>query len=130
MTSYLRIVGILSAFVLVQCEIAPEIRSQIDECLTEFELTKEMLKSPDFEDPKIKCFAACVMKKGDRLTEGKASVDKEVELAKMYMSDQIDDSLEENFTGCVNEANEEKDDCAVAGSLFKCIVEKYKIPEL
>nr|QGW50325.1 odorant-binding protein 30 [Chouioia cunea] len=125
MKIYVCVAGVLSALVLVQCEIASELKSQLDECLKEFELSEESLKSPNFEDPKVQCFAACVMKKGDRLVEGKVSIDKEVELVPMYTPKKIDDALKEQFTECVNKANEEKDECAVAGSLYKCLFEKY-----
>ncbi|XP_058808535.1 uncharacterized protein LOC131674069 [Phymastichus coffea] len=120
---------ILFAFVLVQSETEPDWRTQLEDCRKELEVVEDPFATPDFDDPKTKCLLACYLKKSDRLIEGKVSADTEVALILKYMPDKFElDYLKGIADECANKANEEKDDCAVAGALFKCFYKKFRPP--
>nr|QGW50319.1 odorant-binding protein 24 [Chouioia cunea] len=100
-------------------------KQRLDKCRKEMGITEEnpLSRPPNLDDPKEKCFYACLMKESGKLVDGKMVAEKVLSAEKKRRPNYNDD-IEAKLTYCVETANEQSDECEMAATMKKCTFEK------
>ncbi|XP_058808529.1 general odorant-binding protein 56d-like [Phymastichus coffea] len=101
------------------------LQKRIFECAAESKLPEGLQKlqkkqlTKEIDNPKLKCFNACMMKKKGTMINGK--VDPEMQLVAVQPDSY--DVIKEVVNTCSDLANQQIDECEVSYSYVKCLIQ-------
>nr|UHN91807.1 general odorant binding protein 2 [Quadrastichus mendeli] len=97
------------------------LQKKIQECFAESKIPDDLQKTAitaQLDNPKLKCFNACMMKKKGTMKNGK--INPETQLAEAQPESY--DIIKEVVRTCSDIANRQSDECEVSYSYVKCLI--------
>nr|QDJ95970.1 odorant-binding protein 27 [Encarsia formosa] len=131
----------MKSIILAVCVIALAGQSYCDddtadikaykECLAERNIKEEDIdKLQDNNDPRLKCFSACVMEKTNVMKNGNIDEKKMKDDLIAYASDPAEQKLIQIVDTCLNLAKDFKDRCEKADLIYICMKDEVEKLEM